>query len=57
MTTHKTLTIQKSEATVSAPMKSTVAEFDRFADLAKKLVGVPKRELDEARERERLAKG
>lgn len=32
-------------------------EFDKFTDLARKLVKVPKHELDEARERERLAKG
>ncbi len=32
-------------------------EYDRFHDLLGKLVKVPKKELDEARERERLAKG
>lgn len=36
---------------------SPTSEFDRFRDLASRLAKVPKKELDEARERERLAKG
>ncbi len=36
---------------------SATSEYDRFKDLASKLVKVPKKELDEARERDRLAKG
>lgn len=32
-------------------------EFDQFADLARKLMQVSRDELDEARERDRLAKG
>jgi hypothetical protein len=32
-------------------------EYDRFHDLLGRLVKVPKKELDEARERDRLAKG
>ncbi len=33
------------------------SEYDRFEELAKRLVGVPKKELDEARKRDELAKG
>lgn len=32
------------------------SEYNRFADLAKRLVKVPKKELDEAREQERSTK-
>lgn len=31
------------------------SEYDRFADLAKRLVKVPKKELDEARKRDEAA--
>lgn len=33
------------------------SEYDRFNDLTERLLKVPKKELDEARERDRLAKG
>ncbi|MGI8757491.1 MAG: hypothetical protein ACR2MB_16865 [Acidimicrobiales bacterium] len=39
------------------PVDKPGDEFDKFALFAEKLVRVPKDELDEARERERLAKG
>ena len=32
-------------------------EYDRFASLAKRLVNVPKSEIDEARKREQAQKG
>ncbi len=42
---------------VTAEDQSKDTEYDRFEDLAKRLVGVPKKELDEARKRDELAKG
>lgn len=38
-------------------IQSNGVEYDRFRKLTERLVKAPKKELDEARERERLAKG
>lgn len=41
---------------MAAKDDSDLTEFDRFSDLAKRLVKVPKKELDEARKREQAAR-
>lgn len=57
MTTHKTLSNQATTLTTSQTQVEAGTDYDRFSDLAARLVKVPKAELDEVRERERLAKG
>ena len=41
---------------MAAKDDSELTEFDRFSDLAKRLVKVPKKELDAERERQQSAK-
>jgi hypothetical protein len=43
----------KPQPAKPAPPAKKSEEFERFEDLAKRLVSVPKKELDEARARER----
>lgn len=51
------MTVTRTDAVrpnLDSTSKDEASEYDRFADLAKRLVKVPKKELDEARKRDEL---